>query len=220
MFVCLVSLDPGEQSIEADSQLNRSKARLKKIQSHSSVTFSFSDTVVVVIQSIYFEFKRKKWLTWILALDNAKRQKSTPQSTMFNFCHKRPNSRLGKWDKGGSMRRRRYNAPASQLSRFGEGGETTNCFSHRIFAQNFRPNIVPQNSVDPEMLVPKHCVGYLTKGLVGSDKCSCLSACPPLSPPPACHTLSNEIPHQHTNTDTETRTSAFNMNCIDTDSHL
>ena len=35
MFVCLVSLDPGEQSIEADSQLNRSKARLKKIQSHS-----------------------------------------------------------------------------------------------------------------------------------------------------------------------------------------
>ena len=53
-YVCLVSLDPGEQSIEADSQLNRSKARLKTIQSDSSVTFSCSDAVVV-IQSIIFE---------------------------------------------------------------------------------------------------------------------------------------------------------------------
>ena len=48
---------------------------------------------------------------------------------------------------------------------------------------------------------------YLTKGIVGSDKCSCLSACPPLSSTPACHTLSKDIPQQHTNTDTETRTS-------------
>ena len=180
MFVCLVSLDPGEQSIEADSQLNRSKARLKKIQSHSSVTFSFSDTVVV-IQSIYFEFKRKKWLTWILALDNVKRQKSTPQSTMFNFCHKRPNSRLGKWDKGGSMRRRRYNAPASQLSRFGEGGETTNCFSHRIFALKFQTKYCTSEFCRPQNVGPKKTLcGIFDQGSCGIGQVQ-LFVC--LSPP-------------------------------------
>ena len=46
--------------------------------------------------------------------------------------------------------------------------------------------------------------GYLTKGLVGPDKCSCLSACPRLSFAADSHTLSNEIPQHHTSTDTET----------------
>ena len=103
-----MSLDPGEQSIEADSQINRSKTRLKKSHSTVKTHTSCEDTKAIRIISGKQKFD------------------SSPKPKGVIFVTK------GEWTvevgerEGGSSKRRRYNAPPSQLSRFGGEVETTN----------------------------------------------------------------------------------------------